>query len=143
MSKKKINLKIINWHINLVFSSIFQVFLYTENCGNVFVIEILSSTALSVNGSAMQNTFIGIFVFENGKLLQNSANCPVSHLLFLSVLLSLCIHPTFLILSFFAVKEEEEEIDCLLAPAINLYQHTRFLSGSANAGRTLGIHKMK
>lgn len=43
------------------------------------MIEILSGTALSLNGSAMQNTFIGVFVFENGKLLQNFAHCPFSH----------------------------------------------------------------
>lgn len=103
------------------------------------MIEILSGTALSLNRSAMQNTFIGIFVFENGKLLQIVLS-PTSYF---SLSLSLSVHPTFLILSFFAIKEEEKEIDCLLAPAINLCQHTRFLCGSANAGRTLGIHKMK
>lgn len=46
----------------------------TKVCGNVFLIEILSGKALSLNGSAMQNTFLGMFVFGNGKLLQNFAH---------------------------------------------------------------------
>lgn len=64
------------------------------------MIEIPSGAALSVNGSAMQNTFIGIFVLENGKLLQNSVYCHVLHILFLSISLSLCTshlsHPVVL-----------------------------------------------
>lgn len=59
------------------------------------MIEILSGTALSLTGSAIQNIFIGMFVFENGKLLQNFAHRPsslyVPHpIIFLSLPLCLC-----------------------------------------------------
>lgn len=63
------------------------------------MIEILSGAALSLNGSAMQNTLFGMFVFENGKLLQNFPNRPFSHLfptllsLSLSFSLSVSLHP--------------------------------------------------
>lgn len=79
--------------------------------GMYFVIEILSGTALSPSGSAMQNTFIAVFVFENVKLLQNFAHRPFSHSLFpiplfLSPSLSLCLctshlsHPVVLCYQF-------------------------------------------
>lgn len=91
----------------------------------------------------MQNTFIGMFVFENGKLLQKFCTLSfVSLSLSLSLSISLSEHQTILHLSFLAISLEGE-IDCVLAPVINLCQHTRFLPGSANAERILGIHKMK
>lgn len=110
------------------------------------MIEILSGTALSLNGSAMQNTFIGMFVFENGKLLQTflslSSNFPAHYFSRSPLAHFVFIQPTFLTLSVFAISLKEE-IDCLLAPVINFCQHTVFLSGSAIARRTLGIQKMK
>ncbi len=84
-----------------------------------------------MNGSALQNTFIGMFAFENGKLLRDFAHRPLSHSFSPSCYLSLCpflssssslclsifvyVHQTIHILSFFAISLEEE-MDLLLAP---------------------------